>query len=162
MFAAEGPHNVSDHASSSAEGILRTIAGTAATTGANNVNHPTSEALILLCPEHAATIRADGFSKTDIQQFLFQHTRVPMANFSMENVRDRLKVKYGDRYRDAGPDTMVPIAQCAENFVIAVVGGAGKHSAYIPSFGNTTSVTKPFRNGKGEIIKSIAELRSMR
>jgi hypothetical protein len=160
VFAAEGPHNISDHASSSGEGILRTIAGTAATTGANGVYHPTAEPLILICPEHAATLKADGFSKNDIKQFLFEHTRIPMKNFSRENIQERLKVKYGDRYREAGPDTLIPIAQQADRFVIAVVGGAGKHSVYIPSFGNTTSVTRVFRNARGQPIRSIQELRS--
>ena len=105
VFAAEGPHNLNDHESTTAEGILKTIAGTIATTGTNNVHHPTSEAVIMLCPEHAATIAGDGFSKADIRNYLYDHARIPMAKFSEANIKRRLQVKYGDRYKDFGPST---------------------------------------------------------
>ena len=36
VIAAEGPHNVNDHESITAEGILTTIAGTMTITGSNN------------------------------------------------------------------------------------------------------------------------------
>lgn len=160
VFAAEGPHNISDHASASATGILTTIAGTAATPGANSVYHPLAEALILVCPEHAATLNRDGYTKRDIRQFLFERARIPLKNFSRENIEERLKVKYAGLYQAAGPDAMVPIAQSPDKFVIAVVGGAGKHSAFVPSFGNTSSVTKVFRNSKGGPVQSINDLRA--
>jgi len=34
--------------------------------------------LILLGPEHAATIAKDGFSKEDVKKFLFQEARLPL------------------------------------------------------------------------------------
>lgn len=159
VFAAEGPHNLNDHESTTGEGILHTIASTLATPGTNNVHHPTSEAVIMLCPEHAATLAGDGLGKADIRNYLFEHARIPMRRFSEANINRRLKVKYGDRYKNFGPDDLIPIAQDPEKFVVIVIGGAGKHSAYIPSFGNTTSVTRLLRRSDGQPARSIEELR---
>ena len=36
MISAEGPHNINDHVSISAEGILMMVAGTMTITGSNN------------------------------------------------------------------------------------------------------------------------------
>jgi hypothetical protein len=37
VCGAEAPHNVNDHASTTPEALLMALAGTAATTGSNNV-----------------------------------------------------------------------------------------------------------------------------
>ncbi len=159
VFACEAPHNVSDHASFSARGILTTVAGTSATTGANSVYHPLAEPLILLSPEHAATIHKDGFSKDDIRQFLFEHARIALDRFSAENIDQRIRLKHAELFDRDGAKMMVPVATAPERFMIAVVGGAGKHSSFLPSFGNTSSVTRVLRNSSGEIVKSIEDLR---
>ena len=41
-----------------------------------------------------------------------------------------------------GPDTPIPAVPRPEDILIMVVGGEGKHSAAIPSFGPTVSVTR--------------------
>lgn len=40
------------------------------------------------------------------------------------------------------PETMVPICSAPERPGIIVCGGRGTHSVYVPSFGNTRSVTR--------------------
>ena len=40
-----------------------------------------------------------------------------------------------------------------------VVGGAGKHSVYIPTFGPTRPVTLPLKTRDGALVKSLAELK---
>ena len=67
VIAAEPPHNINDHESTSAEGVLNTIAGTLATTGSNNVRNAHSDPVILIGPEHAATIAAAGYSKQRVK-----------------------------------------------------------------------------------------------
>jgi hypothetical protein len=47
----------------------------------------------------------------------------------------------------------------AEDFIVVVMGGAGKHSAYIPTFGNTHAVTRALQRSDGSFIDSIASLR---
>jgi hypothetical protein len=49
--------------------------------------------------------------------------------------------------------------QRAEDIIIAVIGGAGKHSAYIPTFGATKSVTRALKRADGELAGSVNELR---
>lgn len=159
VFAGEGPHNLNDHESTTAEGILKTIAGTIATPGANIVHHPSSEGVVAFCPEHAATVSAGGYSKRKVKEYLYEQARVPLGKFSEENVMRRLRVKYGDRYATAGPETLVPIVQNPDDFIVIVVGGAGKHSAFMPSFGNTRSVTRMLAHADGRPVRSIRELR---
>lgn len=134
VIAAEGPHNVNDHCSISAKGILTTIAGTLAFQGNNNILYQIGEPLIVLGPEHAKTIAKDGFTKKDIKEFLFEKARVPKSAFSRENQEQR--------FPNFSEDALIPVTHKSENILIVVVGGAGKHSMVIPTFGNTLSVTK--------------------
>ena len=38
-----------------------------------------SQLLVVLGPEHAATIAADGFTRADVQRFVFEHARLPLG-----------------------------------------------------------------------------------
>jgi hypothetical protein len=64
-----------------------------------------------------------------------------------------------DRYGDAPLDTPIPMVQRAEDLIIAVIGGAGKHSAYIPTFGATKAVTRELRTGEGQLARSMKDFR---
>ncbi len=134
VIAAEGPHNVNDHCSVSSKGILTTIAGTLACQGNNNILYQVGEPLIVLGPEHAETITKDGFTKKDVKEFLFKKARVPKNAFSREHQEQR--------FANFPEDAFIPVTHKSENILIVVVGGAGKHSMVIPTFGNTLSVTK--------------------
>ncbi len=158
VVAAEPPHNVNDHESYTAAGILTTMAGTIASTGQNNTYYA-SEPVVLLSPEHAATIAGDGYSKQAAKEFLFEHGRVPLGSFSPENIERRFRMKLAHKYADAGLDTRVPMVERAEDFIVVVIGGAGKHSAYIPTFGNTHAVTRALTHPDGRLAESIASLR---
>ncbi len=159
VFAAEGPHNINDHESTSAEGILRMVAGTMAITGANDVYYE-AQPLVVFGPEHAATVAAEGYSKADVRRFLFEHARVPLEKFSHENIERRFRIMYGGRYANAKMEDRIPIVQRAEDIAIIVLGGAGKHSAYIPTFGGTRSVTRALKRADGEFARSICELQT--
>jgi hypothetical protein len=156
IVGAECPHNVNDHESLSGEGILMTIAGTMATTGNNDIYYD-AEPLVVMGPEHARTISDDGFSKADAKRFLREHANLPMNRFSKENIERRFRTTLNDRYGDAPLDTLIPAVQRAENIIIAVVGGAGKHSAYIPTFGATRSVTRALKTQEGQLARSVKD-----
>jgi hypothetical protein len=158
VVAAEPPHNVNDHESYTAVGLLTTIAGTVANTGQNNTYYA-SEPVVLLSPEHAATIAGDGYSKQAVKEFLFEHARLPMQKFSKENIERRFRRKLAHRYGDADPDTLVTMVERAEDFIVVVIGGAGKHSAYIPTFGNTHAVTRALKHADGSLVTSIAAMK---
>ena len=159
VIGCEGPHNVNDHESLTAEGVLTMIAGTVAITGANDVWYE-AEPAVLFGPEHARTVAEGGYSKADVRKFLFEHARLPMGKFSKENIERRFRVKFDGRYASAGLDTLVPMAQRAEDFLILVAGGAGKHSAFLPTFGATRSVTRALRRRDGGFAASVEELRA--
>lgn len=140
LFGCEGPHNVNDHYGDHAEEILTTIVSTMSTSGANNAKY-NLEYLVVIGPEHAEIMRRDGFSKDDVRRFLYDRAIVPrhmISRAQMNMYRERIHPHrlLGDNGADG-----VRLVTSPEMFVIAVAGGAGRHSAVIPTFGNTSPVT---------------------
>ena len=160
VFAAEGPHNINDHESLTAEGILKTIVGTVAITGANNIWFD-GEILVIFGPEHAATVAKEGYSKKDVKQYLFEHARLPLSAFSRENLERRLRQwpVFEGQFAGAGMDARVPMAKHPEEVVIAVVGGSGKHSAFVPTFGASRAVTRALKLRDGRLARSVHDFR---
>src|SRR5213593_4700888 len=69
VYGGEAPHNVNDHVSTTAAGILNNVSDVAATLGSNvGWYFYQSQLLVVLGPEHAATIAADGFGRADVQR----------------------------------------------------------------------------------------------
>lgn len=158
VVGAECPHNVNDHESLTAEGILTTIAGTMATTGTNDIYY-TSQPVVVMGPEHAKTVADGGYSKADAKRFLQERATLPLWKFSKENIERRFHVTFKDRYAHATEEATVPAVQRAEDIIIAVIGGAGKHSAFIPTFGATRSVTRALKRSDGTLARSTSEFR---
>ena len=158
VIGAECPHNVNDHESITAEGILTTIAGTMGIAGANDVYYA-AQPVVVMGPEHAKTVAAEGYSKADAKRFLQAHANLPLGKFSRENIERRLRVTFKEKYAAAGPDAPVPLVQNADDIIIAVIGGAGKHSAYIPTFGATQAVTRALKTRDGTLAQSVADFK---
>lgn len=156
--AAEGPHNINDHESLTPEGILTMIAGTMATTGTNNPYYA-SQPVLALGPEHAATVASGGMSKADVKRWLYDHATIPLSKWSKENIERRFRRKIAAKFADAPLDTPVHMWWNPEDLIIIVAGGAGKHSQYVPTFGNTRSVTRALKRADGELVKSVQELK---
>ena len=53
----------------------------------------------------------------------------------------------------------IPLVDRWEEIQIAVAGGAGKHSAFIPTFGATKPVTKAITLKDGRPVRSIKEFK---
>ncbi len=140
VCAAEGPHNVNDHGSTSAAGLLFALAGTAATTGNNNV-YLGGQPLVALGPEHARTIADSGWSKRDFKRAFWERARVPIRCFNPENLIRFAAIDPG-RFENAPPDREVELCATPDDVVVIVAGGPGKHSAIVPTFGATRSVTE--------------------
>ena len=139
VCGSEAPHNVNDHGSTSAEALLLAIAGTAATTGSNNV-YIGGEPLVVLGPEHARTFADSGWSKADVRRGIWERARVRLDRFGPEN-RERLAAVDPARFKDRPRAEEVALSASADDLMVIVAGGPGKHSAIIPSFGATRSVT---------------------
>ena len=121
--------------------ILLTAASTMATVGNNNASGiQEGDLVVVLGPEHAAQIAGDGMSRQDVQQFLFEEARIPI---SVHRDRGMWHMQKWPSWIDASKDdTMVPLVEKPEDIYIVVAGGAGKHSAFIPTFGLAKSVTR--------------------
>jgi hypothetical protein len=133
MFGGEAPHNVNDHVGTTAAGILNNVADTAATLGSNvGWYFSQSQLLVVLGPEHAATIASDGFTREDVQRFVFEHARLPLG-----------RLKLGGMYgihdwplwmQKVSDDTaMLPLVPAVDDVYVMVAGGPGKHSAVVPN-----------------------------
>ena len=132
VVAGEPPHNINDHTGSSAEDILTIVAGAMGVTGANNA-YTGGETLLALGPEHAATIARDGLNKNDVRDWLHERARIPLERYTEETMLERF---------GRVPDGPVPMVGSREDLAIIVLGGPGKHSSWVPTFGGTTrSVT---------------------
>ena len=57
------------------------------------------------------------------------------------------------------PEAPVYMVQRPEDLLIAVIGGAGKHSAVIRTFGATKAVTRALRLRDGTYARSTADFR---
>ena len=140
VCGSEAPHNINDHGSSTPDGILTTVAGTAAVVGSNNI-YLGGEPLVILGPEHAATVAGGGWSKDDFKRALWERAQVPLSRFDPSNI-ERFAVIHPAGFKDRPPETRAPIARQWSDIMIVVAGGAGKHSVFVPTFGATRSVTR--------------------
>lgn len=160
VVGGECPHNVNDHESNTARGICTTIAGTLAITGTNDVFYD-AEPLIIFGPEHAKTVAGDGWSKDDARRVIHEHAQIALGRFSRENIERRFRIHplYEGRYANGSLDALVPMTRHPEVLMIAVIGGAGKHSAIVPTFGATRAVTRALQTADGKLARSVEDFR---
>ncbi len=163
VFAAEAPHSVTNHVSPDARGVLTSIADSLATLGSNNM-FVMGEAAVVIGPEHAATIRKDGLSRRDVQDFLFQRARRRLADLTFHGAYGRIYNRNWPTWvnRD-NPEEMVPAVERPDDFLVLVAGGqAGRFSAVIPGWAHwSRAVTRPiadFGMRNAELGKGITEL----
>ena len=143
VFGGEPPHNVNDHEHGDAEGILRIAADVLRTLGNNTwfiAWHGQKESMLILGPEHAASIAGSGWSRRQVREYLHRATRRrrdELALGGMYNMRD-----WPPELSRMASDALIPMVPSADDILILVAGGEGKHSAVLPSFGATVSVTR--------------------
>ena len=142
VFAAEGPHNIQDHGSNTADGVLRTVAGSMGQAGSNNLfvrGHP----LLAFGPEHADTVAGEGWSRERIQEYLFENARYPAEKLSPEFL-GTVAARLQGGNADIDITQPLAIADRPEDIHIIVAGGPGKHSSWLPSWGGwSIPVTAP-------------------
>lgn len=109
-LAAEAPQVVVDARSRTARDILTTVARSGESI-ANHTQGDLSDTLLVIAPEHARTIAADGWSKQAVREFVWERARA-----EVDGVR-------------------VPKFRTPANVKIVVAGGtAGRFSAWIPGW----------------------------
>jgi len=145
VFGGEPPHNVNDHVSTTAAGILATVADTAVSLGSNvGWYFSQSQLLIVLGPEHARTIAGDGFSRADVQRFVFEHARLPLRTLKLGGMWG---IQDWPRWMHAvtDDDALLPQVPSPEDVMVIVAGGPGKHSAVVPNCTFSRAVTRPIQ-----------------
>ena len=145
LYQGSGTFNILDLVSSNAVELLTTIAHSITGIGNNTMLLARGEALVVLCPEHADILARDGFTKADVQRYLWEHSTVRGDHFPAEM---RTFVEFWRREEFGGeikPDTIIPLVRKPEDLVVVVAGGTGPHSCFIPSFGDGRLVTRPVR-----------------
>ena len=155
VVGAEAPHNISDHGSIDADGILRTMAGTLANQGHNNF-YWLGDIFVLIGPEHAASLAREGLSRADVQRELHQRARIPVAAMSPGNFEHVQSWHVEGEYivDEAG---LIPLTRTPQDINVVVVGGPGKHSMWVPTW--FRSITRPIVDAGGEPVRSVEELR---
>lgn len=160
ILPAEAPHNVNDHYSASAEGVLTMVLGTLLSLGSNNFFYD-SEVVVFLSPEHAAVVARDGWSRADVQRFIFERAALPMERWSRENIHGRFRDKYPEQYATAdAAKTLIPLVRAPDRVLVVVAGGAGRHSATVSSIGISRAVTRLVTTRDGRPARSLNDFRS--
>jgi hypothetical protein len=136
-----GVHYINETAQETGRGNLETIAGSMRRMGIVNYMHQGNGSFIaiVLGPEHAKEIADDGYSRQDIQDYLFEHARMPMRD-----LRDRTYWNFRswpEEYDIDDPEFMVPIVMAPDKFIVLVAGGDGRQSAWLSSWYQTEAVT---------------------
>lgn len=132
-----------DHWSANAEEYMRWWSYTASPL--QNMGGPsigmlfTENPIIALGPEHAQLVAAGGRSKLDFCRDFWESVRAPLSAWP-PGCADRSKV--ADYLGPVTEDTMIPVTQTAEQLMVVIGGGDGKHAHYFAPFPGCYPVTK--------------------
>src|SRR5947209_3067620 len=141
VMAAEGPHQFYNQLSSTAEGILTTLAHTMRVSG-NVMGQP--HYCLVLAGEHMKTIAADGWDKKRIRQFVWEHTQNAHAHLKRTH-RMTGAIAQGDEQK------MRPLVAAPDDILVVAAGGrAGAFSCFIPGWSSAKSsaaITVEVRRG---------------
>ena len=145
VYGGEGPHNVNDHVSTTAGGILTNVADTAVSLG-SNVGWYFSQAqlLVVLGPEHARTIADDGFTRADVQRYVYENARQPLGLMRLGGMWG---MQDWPAWMNATTDAeaRLPRVPSPADVFVVVAGGSGKHSAVVPNCTFSRAVSRPIR-----------------
>jgi hypothetical protein len=154
VFAGENPHNVNDHVNHDAKGVLGTVASVMANPGSNPPYLMQGEIFLALGPEHAATIARSGFTYRDVQLWLFEHARIPLARLKAGNMWGGHAWPAWLAGEDDNDDNrLIPVLADPSDARIFVVGGPGKQSSVIPGFGMSRCVTLPIIRNESDLSR---------
>ena len=133
VHAAGGIVDLNDRSSRSAADLMLMLAQSLKIHTGNG-HLMGGEPLLVICPEHAFILSRDGVTKAQLAAYLWQHSRIPTAEFPDSYYRDEVEPLEDPNW--------IPVCQSPDRFIILVGGGAGRHSMYIPAFAASYSVTR--------------------
>lgn len=133
FYCAEPPRPVSEHKARSAEVLLRAICPVLANLWSHRVCRR-QEALVVIGPEHAATLGRCGFSKRNVVEYLFENTGIPLREFDGDGGEGTHEAKWYEECVIRGEPCYRKFRR-PESIRVMVAGGpAGKFSAVLGSW----------------------------
>jgi hypothetical protein len=145
VYGGEPPHNVNDHVSTTAAGILINVADTAVSLGSNvGAYFSQAQLMVVLGPEHAKTVAGDGFSREDVQRYVYENARLPLGLLKLSGMWGMHDWPgWMNAIRD--PDARPPRVPSPDDVFVLVAGGSGKHSCVIPNCTFSRAVSRPIK-----------------
>ncbi|MDE3078006.1 MAG: hypothetical protein KGJ86_21490, partial [Chloroflexota bacterium] len=140
VVGAEGPQNINDHAHQDAHGILTVAAKAMGSAAGNHFAFTRGQPLLVLAPYHARRVAAGGLDKVDVKRFLHEQARAPLAQVKLGGMWGL--GAWPAWYPTSDDAASVPLTEDWQDMMVAVAGGSGKHSCWVPTFGMTRAVTR--------------------
>src|SRR5262249_42628794 len=143
VYGGEPPHNVNDHVSTTAAGILTNVADTAVSLGSNvGAYFSQAQLMVVLGPEHAKTVAGDGLGREDVQRYVYENARLPLGLLKLSGMWG---MHDWPAWMNAitDPDARPPRVPSPDDVYVIVAGGSGKHSSVIPNCTFSRAVSRP-------------------
>jgi hypothetical protein len=138
VFAALAPHQYSNQLSARPEGILDTACAHMRIS-AGSGRQP--QYAMVFAGEHMETMRKAGWSREDVQRYVFEHCQPTVAELKRANLKPGPITADDDK-------TTVPIVEGPSDLLVIAAGGrAGVQSAFIPGWGG--------KNGSQSVSREI-------
>ncbi|MBI2907610.1 MAG: hypothetical protein HYX92_08155 [Chloroflexi bacterium] len=127
VVSAAGTTNVNSSLTHSARDILMIIADVLSQLSSNDMKLGGGQPTVVVTAGHAALLKSQGYSKSDVKAFLFENSGVPLSQFPQEWA-GRMWTKDGVAYP----------ARCAGDIVIVVAGAPQPyHITCMTTFGTS-------------------------
>lgn len=126
VFACESPHVILCHGTSDPRQVLGIAADTMSAAG----SFSPGQSLVVLAPEHVEFLQQAGWSREDVQRFLYENAKRRLADLKRLG-----KIEGGGPVRPQDEQEWVHRGKGFEDILVLVGGGAaGGHSAFFPSW----------------------------
>jgi hypothetical protein len=139
IFAAYAPHQYSNRLSATPEGVLATACATMKIS-AGTARQP--QYAMVFAGEHMEIMRKAGWSREDVQNYVFEHTQSSVAELKRVNLLPGEATAEDER-------TMYPLVEAPRDLLVIAAGGrVGVQSAFIPGWGGkagSQSVSREIR-----------------
>jgi hypothetical protein len=141
VIGVTGTQDIIHYARTSAQQIVDTIIRAIPREGHKNL-YSGGEPMLILGPEQAAILGREKISKEALKRKVFEGTRVELATLDPHTVA-LIKSRRAAHFPAGRKTTRIPIADRPQDIQILVAGGAGNHSVFLPTWGDTRCVTLP-------------------
>jgi hypothetical protein len=146
VVGVEGPQGVNDHESTEPARNLDLVADVLGHLGGNNwyASDTASDVVVVLSPEHAGMAGEAGWSRQDVQRYLYHRVMRPVSDLSRGGQWDLRTWSPWMHALGRDESTKVPIVETPDDIMVLVAGGPGKFSSVMVSMGNICrAVTAP-------------------